>query len=54
MGCLLVYAVVALAAWADFVALRAQVRRRAGPFWWVAVAVLLSAGIAAGVWCSCG
>jgi hypothetical protein len=54
MGCLLVYGVVALAAWADFIALRTLARRRAGPFWWAAVAVLLSAGVAAGVWCSCG
>jgi hypothetical protein len=54
MGCLLVYGVVALAAWGDFVALRGLARRRAGPFWWAAVAVFLSAGVAAGLWCSCG
>jgi hypothetical protein len=54
MGCLLVYGVVALAAWGDFIALRTLARRRAGPIWWAAVAVLLAAGVAAGAWCSCG
>jgi hypothetical protein len=53
MGCLLVYGVFALAAWADFLAIRSLATRRAGPFWWVAIAVLLSVGIAAGIWCSC-
>jgi hypothetical protein len=52
MGCLLVYGVVALAAWADFIAIRSLATRRAGPLWWVATAVLVSAGIAAGIWCN--
>src|SRR5438876_1028078 len=51
MDCLLLFVVVPLAAWADFLTIRGLARNHAGPLWWAALAALSLPGAAADIWC---
>jgi hypothetical protein len=51
MGLLFAFGLAALSGWAAYATIRTLARRRVGPRWWLALAILLAVGTAVGLWC---